>query len=528
MGNDEANSQLTPRYRLRMTRGKVSAVIRILLLVVEGPHAGQKFEFCERETFIVGRGPSAHFRLPQKDPFFSRTHFLIDVNPPLCRLIDLNSSNGTFVNGKRTRETNLFDGDLIQAGDTTFQVSIDAKSQQSKTMIVAGPLKERLNHLPKSGTAAVGIPVQSQPPLQAVHQPKRETVREPLVAALTGPKTPQLASQAQPKRDPGDVLRASTVLVADADRVASAPCGASQSDLNPKVTGQAPLNEGPPAIPGFAPLEQIGAGAMGVVYRTRRLSDGVLAAVKTIQPATVGSREDYDRFLREASILKSLAHPHIVRYFEQGTAGDVLYFVTEYVPGADARRLLLQQGPMAADRAINIICQTLEALQYAHECGYVHRDVKPANLLVDTSSGCDMVKLADFGLARIYHSSKLSGLTQLGTLGGTVPFMPPEQITDYRRVRPASDQYAAAATLYYLLTGKTLYEFPDDLASQLGMILSEEPVPIARRRSDLPPALCVAIHRALSRDTSGRYASCAEFRIALERATRSKLSRSTS
>src|SRR5262249_29953796 len=162
------------------------------------------------------------------------------------------------------------------------------------------------------------------------------------------------------------------------------------------------------------------------------------AAIKMIQPAIAGSQEDYDRFLREAAILQALDHPHIVRCIEQGSAGDLLYFVMEFVPGVDAQKLVEQNGPLPVERAVGISCQMLDALAHAHDRGYIHRDVKPANLLIDSTSGQDVAKLSDFGLARVYHSSRLSGLTQMGTIGGTIPFMPPEQITNYRAAPPES------------------------------------------------------------------------------------------
>ena len=255
---------------------------------------------------------------------------------------------------------------------------------------------------------------------------------------------------------------------------------------------------------------------MGIVYRAIRRADQVVVAIKMIQPVVTGSPDDYDRFLREAAILKALDHANIVCCFEQGATGELLYFVMEYVPGVNGKQLVEQHGPLPVERAVPIACQMLDALSHAHERGYVHRDVKPANLLIDSTTGCDVARLSDFGLARVYHSSQLSGLTQLGMIGGTIFFMPPEQITNYRAAPPESDQYAAAATLYYLLTGHYVYDFPETTSAQLGLILSEDPVPISSRCGNLPPVLCLAIHRALSREISARYRSTAEFRRALE------------
>ena len=111
-------------------------------------------------------------------------------------------------------------------------------------------------------------------------------------------------------------------------------------------------------------------------------------------------------------------------------------------------------------RAVRLASQMLAALEYAHARGYVHRDIKPANLLVTPRNGDEVVRLADFGLARVYQASQLSGLTMTGDRGGTPAFISPEQITRFRECKPPVDQYAAGATLYYLLTGQFVYDFP--------------------------------------------------------------------
>jgi len=195
--------------------------------------------------------------------------------------------------------------------------------------------------------------------------------------------------------------------------------------------------------------------------------------------------------------------------------------------------LVEEHGPLPVSRAASLVCQLLEALQYAHEHGFVHRDIKPRNLLVGTdpeSSGKDVIKLADFGLARVYQSSPLSGLT---AVSGRVlenagqakaemhsgkcdwAFMAPERITAFRDCKPPVDQYSAGAVLYYLLTGYYVYDFPGRVTEQLTMILLEDPVPILHRRPDLLPGLAEVIHRSLSRDPKNRYPDVWTMRAAL-------------
>jgi serine/threonine-protein kinase len=268
-------------------------------------------------------------------------------------------------------------------------------------------------------------------------------------------------------------------------------------------------------IPGYQLVKELGRGSMGVVYLAQREADGVPVAVKTIIPAVSGQTQHVQRFLREADILRQLDHPNIVAFHDIGEATGILYFVMDYVRGRDAGKLLRQGGLMAQTRAVGLVGQLLDGVAYAHARKFVHRDLKPSNMLVTEESGREVVKLADFGLARCYQASQLSGLTLTGDVGGTVAYMPPEQITDYREVGPAADQYSSAATLYQLLTGQYVYDLPGDFQKQLLMILNQDPIPLSRRRRDLPRGLCDAIHRALARDPKDRFASVQAMREAL-------------
>ena len=118
------------------------------------------------------------------------------------------------------------------------------------------------------------------------------------------------------------------------------------------------------------------------------------------------------------------------------------------------------RGPLPIARAVDLVCQLLRALDYAHARGFVHLDVKPSNMLVTREGGRDVVRLSDFGLARIYLTSKMSGLSTNDECGGTAPFMAPEQINDFCGTKPPADQYSAAAALYNLLTDRFIYDFP--------------------------------------------------------------------
>ena len=449
--------------------------MKVQLAVIEGPHSGRSFQFDAHDTFIVGRGTHSHFRLPSKDPYFSRTHFMIEVNPPLCRLFDMASTNGTFVNGRQVTEIDLHHGDSISGGDTTIAVAIEGLPADAA---VRGTLLETLP--PRN----LGL---------------RQTLAVPMSSAGDG--DPRRTQAEASRSDCGSDEARRTL-------VEGAPLSGSD-----RSSGQSPTS--PPAQIGrYAVVREIGRGGMGTVYLATD-TDGSQVAVKTIAPNVPACSNDVDLFLREATILQELKHPNIVQFLEQGEQAGLLWFAMEYVAGQNAAALLREAGPLPTPRAVSIVCQLLAALEHAHRLQFVHRDVKPENVLVTTIEGKARVKLADFGLSRVYQASTMSGLTLHGQMGGSLAYMAPEQVTSYRDVHPACDQYAAAATLYRLLTGKYIHEFPQAFHERILKILQGTPIPLRQRRPKTHPALAMAVDRALARDPDKRFASCEEFRQAL-------------
>ena len=265
----------------------------------------------------------------------------------------------------------------------------------------------------------------------------------------------------------------------------------------------------------FRLIREIGRGGMGIVYLATAADERRQLALKTIKANGPVSERDVQQFLREASILKRLRHPNVVKFHECGEADGQVYLSMEYVPGEDLQRLVDKSGPLSALRATRIICEMLRALEYAHSRQFIHRDIKPANVLVVEKGAVTQVKLTDFGLARIYQASRMSGLTMQGEMGGSLAFMAPEQITDYRGAMPASDLYSAAASLYTLLTQSYVFDFPKRLPERLLTILQEDPVPITSRRSDIPAELAAIVHQGLQRDPAQRFESAAAMRNAL-------------
>ena len=264
----------------------------------------------------------------------------------------------------------------------------------------------------------------------------------------------------------------------------------------------------PPEVPNYRIEGLLGVGSFGVVHLASDVRTGARVALKVLSPVIAGCPKSSAMFEREAGLLQRLKHPNIVDIYEFGRADGRLFMVMEFVPGVDALHLSQSRDePLEVGRAVDIACQALEALGHAHRAGIVHRDVKPNNLLLSRINRRDVVKIGDFGLARIYQESSLSEmvLTELGDAHGTLGFLPPEQIENFHRVGPAADQYGAAASLYYLLTGERPHDFPADTRESMRMLLEDDPVPVRDRRPEIPAGLGDVIDRGLARDPDDRF-----------------------
>jgi eukaryotic-like serine/threonine-protein kinase len=399
--------------------------MRVTLFVIAGPHTGTEFSFDRHDTFLVGRSRHAHFQLREKDRYFSRIHFMMEVNPPHCRLIDIGSRNGTYLNGERVLSGVLKDGDQIRAGHTVLRLGVRADSAEEAATI-------------------------SYPP---EHAP----------AALSGAL---------------------------------------------------------PQFPGYATEQVLSEDGIGPLYRARRLTDGSPVAVRTIMPSLRPTPSQLDGFFRSARFLLKLEHPCLARLCDLGYHADRLWFVSEHAGGADAQTIVKRDGPLQVRRAVRWADQLLRALKYAHALHFVHCDIKPANLIVVEEQGREIVKLADFGIARVYQSAPFSGLSITGDILTAAAFLPPEVLLNYQEAKPAADQYAVAATLYFLLAGTHALDLPAEIHHRFTSLLRQQVVPLRDRRQEVPAALADVIHKAMSRTPSQRYKNVVEFRHALVAAAR--------
>ena len=204
-------------------------------------------------------------------------------------------------------------------------------------------------------------------------------------------------------------------------------------------------------IPGLEVLELIGRGGMGAVYTARQQNLDRVVAVKVLTKEVKDDAEFGDRFVREAQTLARLNHPNIVAVYDFGRAGNLFYFVMEYVEGVTLRETIAAGG-VKPEEALEIVPELCEALQYAHEEGVVHRDIKPENILLDHRG---RVKIADFGLAKLLNKNEEEqNLTQTHQVMGTMKYMAPEQMSTSKHVDHRADIYSLGVIFYELLTGE--------------------------------------------------------------------------
>jgi serine/threonine-protein kinase len=558
------------------------------LIVQEGPDAGRVYHTCveEADNILVGRDDiesKARIRLSKDDLYISRSQFLLEVRPPNVLLRDLFSANGTRLRrGEQdwipVEEMLLQNGDLIRVGYTTLcyeligapdapmltgeELASPAEPDQGlwiETLPATPGEDEPPEHLPE---LALGEELQAQFPQPAPlldQAPFVEFSRvvldnecycircnRPLAVAPQYKKTgvrsmdfmctdcqAEVAAEQNARSARAPAFKAVCVTCgkeitgfANSDNRAADLAGLVSYQCKTCVEN---LQRGALQVIGdYLILEEMGRGGMGVVYRAWHRASGRLVALKQILPAVQMDETAVNRFQREMAIMQELKHSYLVRLITSGEENGAPYFVSELVNGGNLDRYISPEGlPVISPKdTTRLVADALIGMAYLHKQGFVHRDIKPENILLAHLDGQTTPKLVDFGLARSYekHGGTVS---RTGYCAGTLMYMPPEQITQFKRCQPTVDLYAMGVTLYYLLTGYYSLEFPSARDIQrrkrnfrlpkdpVRMILDDRPVPVRDRRKELPAKLCAAVDKAVCKKAVERFQTAESFRQAL-------------
>ncbi|HEX9632003.1 MAG TPA: serine/threonine-protein kinase [Gemmatimonadales bacterium] len=259
--------------------------------------------------------------------------------------------------------------------------------------------------------------------------------------------------------------------------------------------------------------KKLGEGGMGAVYLGEHVKMGRKSAIKVMSSSMAHDPEAIARFNREASNASRINHPNVCAIYDFGETPDgVIYLAMEFIEGGSLGAVLDREGTLPIPRAADILAQTADALQAAHDLGIVHRDLKPDNIMLTRGrAGGDLVKVVDFGIAKAMSGEEGQQVTKTGLVVGTPEYMSPEQLSG-DKLDGRSDTYSLALVFYRMATGT--FPFQAESAQEM-MIkrLTDDPLPLGAARPDVvfPPALEEAVRHALGRMPSERYVTAVEF-----------------
>ena len=495
--------------------------------MIGGPIQGTRYRFDERMLCLIGRAGNSTLQLTgEAGEGVSRHHCLLDLQPPSAFIRDLASRNGTLLNGvnigktesnqdNSTLETHpLASGDVFQIGRNVFRIELFSA------------LKCRICH-------------KVLPDGEAETEAGEEDPRGPLCpqCRAAGLKTPVSAA--------AETLRIRNCRICGVEFTTLRNTGETLcQDCRKRVpdafsTWKMPENAEAPDtllhIPGYKVLRQIGRGGMGAVYLAQSRETLEKVAVKVLLPDVAVHESCRDDFIREAENLKQLRHPNIIELKQCSSSGGALYLVLEYCSGGTLREYLNRQGKVFdLPVALNLLYQILDALDYAHHTrltqfsmmdaepvevsGLVHRDIKPENIFIWEGYGGISAKIADFGISKAYDLAGISGWTRTGDFSGTLGFIPKQQFLNFKYVKPEVDVWAAAATFFYMLTGKPPRRFSpkEDIAK----LFEEHPIPVRALNPDIPLPIAQTLHAALEDRRELKFKSAAALKFAMQDAAK--------
>lgn len=451
---------------------------------------GKEFTFAEHDTFIIGRSLSATCCI-SNDPYVSRCHFIIEANPPHARLKDLGSTNGTYVNsikygGKNgtVHEIDLKHNDIIEIGKTAVKVIIE---RENYCKLCGKELHEENHYREKDDSLLCNECYGKDAGLEKnkVYEVEKTQIflnKENKEAQETDQKIHEFVS---------DFL----------------------NDINLTSVGNLVKNN---LLPGYHFMERLGEGATSSVYKAMNNETNQAVAVKIINPDADLPASQIQRFVdRDIKICSGLNHTNIVRFYDSLIIKGLYVMVMEYVKGDALSKLAQEQKFINTETLCRIILQVLYGLEYLHDHDIIHRDIKPENILVANNSEEYIAKIADFGISKDIKNSM--PITKTNDLGGSIPYMPPEQIIHFKelgknkQLGQYADIFSLGATIYTLICGKYVRDYPDNM-DIITTTLEGPIVPIEKRQPTIHKELARLINKAISPKPENRFKNASEMK----------------
>jgi serine/threonine-protein kinase len=476
----------------------------------------------------MGRADDCEPRLPndQDHSTISRHHCLLDISPPLIRIRDFGSLNGTYVNGRKIGQRkhgqaaghaaadfpqqDLRDGDSIGLGKTVFEVGVYEPAFCSHCSA----------EIPDGRRAALQINANTYQCDACRHKIDPTQLARP-------PRNRCAKCNRDVSEEVGRGRPAEYICTA---------CRADPMQLIGQLIAEAKSGlRGALAIRGYEIERELGRGGMGAVYLARRKDSGEVVALKVMLPQVPVDEQKRNWFLREMENTKALNHANVVQLRDAGCSNGTFFFTLEYCAEGSIKNLIQEHGGrIPLTQAAPLMLQTLDGLAYAHQApipnvqlrdgscrpgrGLVHRDLKPENIFLTSVGGRVVAKVGDFGMAKAFDAAGLSGYTMTNQSAGTPVYMPRQQVLNFKYAKPDVDVWAAAASFYTMLTGSLPREFSKLRKGQdvYKFILDEGCIPIRQRDPSIPKKVAKVIDTALREKPRIGFQNAVEFKRALE------------
>ncbi|MBN2612318.1 MAG: protein kinase [Bacteroidales bacterium] len=488
--------------------------MKITVEISAGPDAGKVFTFEQPANLLIGRSKDALIQTGSNDRYVSRNHCILEISPPKCVMHHLSTTSETRVNDVVVQEIDINDNDIIRIGYTSLKIHIE-KDIQTKEVICK-----------KCGAEIKVLDCNSTIDLcdecNSVFQKKddEQVVAKKYECEKCGKDLTHFANSDNKAK-----------LLSDRVTYLCEDCLPHREYLKGDCIGN------------FELIKFLDHGGMGAVYIVYDPLTARMMVLKKIEGLNTNELV-IKHFIREINVHKSLRHENIIQFIDSGIHSSIPFLVMEYANSGSLENLIEEMnGAIPVRDCCKFMIQSLKGLKYLHDNNFIHRDIKPGNILLQKKNGERIARLTDFGLAKPYKNASGTVLTKVGERKGSLLFMPPEQIANTKDVDFRADIYSMGITFYYLLTSGLPFHYPscfelNSLKKKYGrnrekllrelnklgfnnnvlnIILSESFIPVEQKLPGIDPHLAAIINKSVCKEIDKRYQKVEDFLMDLEK-----------